>query len=101
MSTGGTPPVGLTPGDGNSVGMFSSDRIGGFGYGVGVSGWATGINLGKESKGVTYTGHRNIGIAVFALGTLQVINQEHSISSFPSIQHLSNCYQPCQNCRSL
>ncbi|KAG2545383.1 putative RING-H2 finger protein ATL71 [Panicum virgatum] len=37
MSTGGTPPVGLTPGDGNSVGMFSSDRIGGFGYGVGVS----------------------------------------------------------------
>ena len=71
------------------------------GYGVGVSGWATGINLGKESKGVTYTGHRNIGIAVFALGTLQVINQEHSISSFPSIQHLSNCYQPCQNCRSL
>lgn len=42
------------------------------GYAVGVSGWATGIQLGKESKGVTYTDHRNIGIAVFALGTLQV-----------------------------
>lgn len=39
---------------------------------MGVSGWATGIQLGKESKGVTYTDHRNIGIAVFALGTLQV-----------------------------
>lgn len=37
MSASGTPPVGLTPGDGSSVGMFSSDRIGGFGYGVGVS----------------------------------------------------------------
>jgi hypothetical protein len=34
MSSGGTPPVGLTPADG---GMFSTDRIGGFGYGVGVS----------------------------------------------------------------
>jgi len=54
------------------------------GYGVGVSGWATGINLGKESKGVTYTDHRNIGIAVFALGTLQVI----SINTI----NLSNCY---------
>lgn len=43
------------------------------GYAVGVSGWATGIQLGKESKGVTYTDHRNIGIAVFALGTLQVL----------------------------
>lgn len=37
MSSGGSPPVGLTPADGNSVGMFSSDRIGGIGYGVGVS----------------------------------------------------------------
>uniref|UniRef100_J3MUK0 Cytochrome b561 domain-containing protein n=1 Tax=Oryza brachyantha TaxID=4533 RepID=J3MUK0_ORYBR len=42
------------------------------GYGVGVSGWATGIHLGNLSKGITYSVHRNIGIAVFALGTLQV-----------------------------
>uniref|UniRef100_A0A0D9X9Y9 Cytochrome b561 and DOMON domain-containing protein n=1 Tax=Leersia perrieri TaxID=77586 RepID=A0A0D9X9Y9_9ORYZ len=42
------------------------------GYGVGVSGWATGIHLGNLSKGITYSLHRNIGIAVFALGTLQV-----------------------------
>lgn len=38
MSSGGPPPDGrIPPPDGNSVGMFSSDRIGGFGYGVGVS----------------------------------------------------------------
>ncbi|KAL6900755.1 hypothetical protein ACP4OV_005431 [Aristida adscensionis] len=42
------------------------------GYGVGVSGWATGIHLGNLSKGITYSLHRNIGIAVFALGTLQI-----------------------------
>lgn len=42
------------------------------GYAVGVSGWATGIHLGNLSKGITYSVHRNIGITVFALGTLQV-----------------------------
>nr|BAK05803.1 predicted protein [Hordeum vulgare subsp. vulgare] len=42
------------------------------GYGVGVAGWATGINLGNESNGVTYGLHRSIGIAVFALATVQV-----------------------------
>jgi hypothetical protein len=43
------------------------------GYAVGVSGWATGINLGNESEGVTYTLHRNIGTAAFALATVQVL----------------------------
>lgn len=42
------------------------------GYGVGVSGWATGIHLGNLSKGITYSLHRNIGITVFALGTIQI-----------------------------
>lgn len=42
------------------------------GYAIGVAGWATGLNLGKESKGITYTTHRSIGIAIFALATLQV-----------------------------
>ncbi|CAM0911925.1 unnamed protein product [Alopecurus aequalis] len=42
------------------------------GYAVGVSGWATGIHLGNLSKGITYSLHRNIGITVFALGTLQI-----------------------------
>uniref|UniRef100_A0A453RLN5 Cytochrome b561 domain-containing protein n=1 Tax=Aegilops tauschii subsp. strangulata TaxID=200361 RepID=A0A453RLN5_AEGTS len=48
------------------------------GYAVGVSGWATGIHLGNLSKGITYSLHRNIGIAVFALGTVQVYkNSKH------------------------
>lgn len=41
-------------------------------YAIGVAGWATGIKLGSESKGVVYTGHRNIGIALFSIATLQV-----------------------------
>lgn len=42
------------------------------GYGVGVGGWATGLNLGSKSKGIQYTTHRNIGISLFSLATLQV-----------------------------
>ncbi|XP_057792960.1 LOW QUALITY PROTEIN: cytochrome b561 and DOMON domain-containing protein At5g35735-like [Salvia miltiorrhiza] len=41
-------------------------------YIVGVAGWGTGIKLGSDSAGVEQTVHRNIGIALFALGTLQV-----------------------------
>lgn len=41
-------------------------------YGVGVAGWATGLKLGSDSAGVTHTSHRNIGIILFSLGTLQV-----------------------------
>jgi hypothetical protein len=43
-------------------------------YAIGVAGWATGIKLGSESKGVQFSLHRNIGIALFALATVQVIN---------------------------
>ncbi|KAK6940462.1 Cytochrome b561/ferric reductase transmembrane [Dillenia turbinata] len=41
-------------------------------YAIGVAGWATGIKLGSESKSIQYTTHRNIGITLFALATLQV-----------------------------
>lgn len=41
-------------------------------YGVGVAGWATGLKLGSDSSGIQYDTHRNVGIALFALGTLQV-----------------------------
>jgi hypothetical protein len=54
------------------------------GYGVGVSGWATGIHLGNLSKGITYSLHRNIGITVFALGTLQVLHNSHASLFSPS-----------------
>ncbi|PWA47848.1 cytochrome b561 and DOMON domain-containing protein [Artemisia annua] len=41
-------------------------------YAVGVAGWATGLKLGSDSAGITHTSHRNIGIILFTLGTLQV-----------------------------
>ena len=42
-------------------------------YVIGVAGWATGLQLGQKSKGVMYASHRNIGIALFCLASLQVI----------------------------
>lgn len=41
-------------------------------YAVGVAGWGTGLKLGSDSVGIQYDTHRNIGIALFSLGTLQV-----------------------------
>ncbi|XP_051114797.1 cytochrome b561 and DOMON domain-containing protein At5g35735-like [Andrographis paniculata] len=41
-------------------------------YIVGVAGWGTGLKLGSDSPGVEQTKHRNIGIVLFAFGTLQV-----------------------------
>lgn len=53
-------------------------------YSIGVAGWGTGLKLGSQSKAVTYSGHRNIGIALFALATVQVtlINKYNFLSSF-------------------
>jgi hypothetical protein len=42
------------------------------GYILGVAGWGLGLKLGSESVGITYQPHRNIGIAIFCLATLQV-----------------------------
>ncbi|EPS67328.1 hypothetical protein M569_07445, partial [Genlisea aurea] len=42
------------------------------GYAIGVAGWATGMYLGNKSKGVTFSLHRSIGIALFTLATLQI-----------------------------
>ncbi|KAJ4785879.1 Cytochrome b561 and DOMON domain-containing protein [Rhynchospora pubera] len=68
------------------------------GYAIGVAGWATGINLGKESKGITYTTHRSIGIAIFALATLQIFalflrpNKDHKFRLFWNVYHHSVGY---------
>ncbi|WOG85990.1 hypothetical protein DCAR_0105184 [Daucus carota subsp. sativus] len=40
-------------------------------YAVGVAGWGTGLKLGSQSKRVKYSSHRNIGIALFVLATVQ------------------------------
>jgi len=42
------------------------------GYALGVAGWGLGLKLGSESVGLIYHPHRNIGIAIFCLATLQV-----------------------------
>ncbi|KAJ6329496.1 hypothetical protein OIU77_011049 [Salix suchowensis] len=63
------------------------------GYAVGVAGWATGIKLGSDSPGVTYGTHRNLGIIIFALGTLQVFalllrpKPEHKYRRYWNIYH--------------
>ncbi|CAO2192183.1 unnamed protein product [Urochloa humidicola] len=68
------------------------------GYAVGVSGWATGIHLGNLSKGITYSVHRNIGITVFALGTLQIFalflrpKKDHKYRFYWNIYHHSIGY---------
>ncbi|XP_074272761.1 cytochrome b561 and DOMON domain-containing protein At5g47530-like [Silene latifolia] len=41
-------------------------------YILGVAGWGTGLKLGSESVGIVYHAHRNIGITLFCLATLQV-----------------------------
>ncbi|XP_074581716.1 cytochrome b561 and DOMON domain-containing protein At5g47530-like [Curcuma longa] len=41
-------------------------------YVVGLAGWILGLKLGSESKGITYHKHRDIGIALFCLATVQV-----------------------------
>ncbi|CAK9316197.1 unnamed protein product [Citrullus colocynthis] len=67
-------------------------------YAVGVAGWATGIKLGGESAAVQYTTHRNIGIALFVLGTLQVFalllrpNKDHKYRIYWNIYHHSMGY---------
>ncbi|XVE78342.1 hypothetical protein DITRI_Ditri13aG0137100 [Diplodiscus trichospermus] len=67
-------------------------------YIVGVAGWATGIKIGTESPGVTQNPHRNIGIVIFCLGTLQVFalllrpNKDHKYRLYWNIYHHSVGY---------
>ncbi|KAI3434179.1 Cytochrome b561 and DOMON domain-containing protein [Psidium guajava] len=67
-------------------------------YVVGVAGWATGIKLGSESPGITYTAHRTIGIVLFCLGTLQVFalllrpKKDHKYRFYWNIYHHSMGY---------
>ncbi|KAK9146096.1 hypothetical protein Sjap_005999 [Stephania japonica] len=62
-------------------------------YAIGVAGWATGLKLGSQSKGVVYTYHRNIGIALFSLATLQMFalflrpKKEHKLRIYWSVYH--------------
>ncbi|KAH7862620.1 hypothetical protein Vadar_007290 [Vaccinium darrowii] len=62
-------------------------------YAIGVAGWGTGLKLGSESKGVQYTAHRTIGIALFCLATVQVFalflrpKKDHKYRFYWNIYH--------------
>eukprot|EP00268_Persea_americana_P023761 TRINITY_DN23280_c0_g1_i1.p1 TRINITY_DN23280_c0_g1~~TRINITY_DN23280_c0_g1_i1.p1 ORF type:complete len:385 (+),score=26.83 TRINITY_DN23280_c0_g1_i1:98-1252(+) len=62
-------------------------------YIVGVAGWGTGLKLGSDSVGIKYGAHRNIGIALFCLATLQVFalllrpKKDHKYRLFWNIYH--------------
>ncbi|CAN8324132.1 unnamed protein product [Cochlearia groenlandica] len=62
-------------------------------YVIGVAGWATGLKLGSESKGIRYNSHRNIGSALFAMATLQMFamllrpRKDHKLRFFWNIYH--------------
>eukprot|EP00262_Sarcandra_glabra_P016116 TRINITY_DN5133_c0_g1_i1.p1 TRINITY_DN5133_c0_g1~~TRINITY_DN5133_c0_g1_i1.p1 ORF type:complete len:393 (-),score=25.82 TRINITY_DN5133_c0_g1_i1:182-1360(-) len=67
-------------------------------YIVGVAGWGTGLKLGSESSGIEYNSHRNIGIALFCLGTLQLFalllrpKKDHKYRLYWNIYHHSVGY---------
>jgi len=67
-------------------------------YIVGVAGWATGIKLGSDSVGTQYDTHRNIGITLFCLGTIQVFalllrpKKDHKFRTYWNIYHYAVGY---------
>ncbi|CAK8541459.1 unnamed protein product [Lathyrus sativus] len=67
-------------------------------YVLGLAGWATGMKLGSESEGITFSVHRNIGITVFCLATIQVLalflrpNKDHKYRFYWNIYHHSFGY---------
>ncbi|XP_022727930.1 cytochrome b561 and DOMON domain-containing protein At3g25290-like [Durio zibethinus] len=67
-------------------------------YAIGVAGWGTGLKLGSESSGITYSGHRNIGISLFVLATVQIFalflrpKKDHKYRFYWNIYHHSLGY---------
>ncbi|KAI4329903.1 hypothetical protein MLD38_028236 [Melastoma candidum] len=67
-------------------------------YVIGVAGWATGLKLGAESKGIVYYYHRNIGIVLFSVATLQIFalllrpKKDHKYRFYWNIYHHSLGY---------
>lgn len=63
------------------------------GYAIGVAGWATGIKLGNDSPGTSYSTHRNLGIALFTFATLQVFalllrpKPDHKYRTYWNVYH--------------
>ncbi|MCO5569910.1 hypothetical protein L7F22_023624 [Adiantum nelumboides] len=68
------------------------------GYILAVSGWATGVQLLRNSHGLIYQKHKNIGMVLFALSTLQVMallvrpKKENKIRKYWNFYHHSIGY---------
>ncbi|KAL3616308.1 hypothetical protein CASFOL_039698 [Castilleja foliolosa] len=62
-------------------------------YVIGVAGWGIGLHLAAQSKGITYYYHRNIGITLFCIATVQVFalflrpNKDHRYRVYWNIYH--------------
>ncbi|KAL2245879.1 cytochrome b561 and DOMON domain-containing protein At5g47530-like [Sesamum indicum] len=67
-------------------------------YIMGVVGWGLGLKLGHDSPGVQGTAHRNIGITLFILATIQVFalflrpKPDHKYRSYWNMYHHSIGY---------
>ncbi|GAU29611.1 hypothetical protein TSUD_164590 [Trifolium subterraneum] len=67
-------------------------------YVLGVAGWGTGMKLGSQSEGITFSAHRNIGITLFILATIQVFalflrpKPDHKYRYYWNIYHHSFGY---------
>ncbi|XP_022959840.1 cytochrome b561 and DOMON domain-containing protein At3g25290-like [Cucurbita moschata] len=67
-------------------------------YAIGTAGWATGLKLGSESEGYVVYDHRNIGIALFSMASLQMLalflrpKKEHKYRLYWNIYHHSIGY---------
>ncbi|XP_057964022.1 cytochrome b561 and DOMON domain-containing protein At3g25290-like [Malania oleifera] len=67
-------------------------------YVIGVAGWGTGLKLGSESKGFQFTTHRNLGISLFCLATVQIFalflrpKKDHKYRFYWNIYHHSIGY---------
>ncbi|ESQ37071.1 hypothetical protein EUTSA_v10002560mg [Eutrema salsugineum] len=67
-------------------------------YVIGVAGWATGLKLGRESEGIRFASHGNIGIALFSLATIQMFamllrpKKDHKYRFYWNIYHHGVAY---------
>lgn len=68
------------------------------GYVLGVIAWALGMRLHALNEGMVPTKHRNLGISIFALATLQVLalvlrpNPDHKYRKYWNVYHHSVGY---------
>ncbi|KAK4779197.1 hypothetical protein SAY86_006725 [Trapa natans] len=62
-------------------------------YVIGSAGWGSGLSLGGKSEGIIYSSHRNLGIAIFCMSTIQMFallvrpKKDHKYRFYWNIYH--------------